>query len=431
MGREIIFLNRAYNDMDIQASLIDSFGETGAWNIRVIGYPCDGYMGHPSYHECAQYLIDKHNVSFESVMEHPKTPLFLKWLYKLERTLFKLKNKSFINNIIKIPYIIVLQLLFKLLKRNTEWLENVTKQWNPEILIIDEAGLHADRSYMIDKILPELAKRGTHIHAIQTGQTTYFDANPNKATSENPITTRAPFTVKHFYVPSALDKAAVNETTPHASPEIQGNLRMDKRWIEKLHNEILVPPVLDKTLYLERLPQGNPRVVFMLSKLGYGIKLDEMKSTIRTVAEMKGVACAIKPHTRGMKFDFMNERETQSCAIVPDIPSALLIEWADIILITGSSIAFHAMIKGKRVGYLQNCQYIKTVFDDGAACDKFDSVEQLQEFLQDWQKNGEPKQTNDVLKTQKEWQTANIFAGRKDGLTAKHYRDMILKGFEK
>ena len=196
--------------------------------------------------------------------------------------------------------------------------------------------------------------------------------------------------VHRFTVPAKLDSDVVRERSPNLKPEVHGNLRMDRSWIKRLHEEILVPPYMNKKAYMDKLPQGKgPKVVFMLSKLGYGIKVDELKDSIKLVADMPGVSCAIKPHTRGMKFDFMDPKQLSDTVIVPDIPSALLIEWADILLFTGSSIAFHAMILNKRVGFLQNAQYIPTIFDDGLSCDKFDTNEQLQAFLENWRDNGE------------------------------------------
>ena len=164
----------------------------------------------------------------------------------------------------------------------------------------------------------------------------------------------------------------------------------------------------------------------MLSKLGYGIKVDELKDSIKLVADMTGVSCAIKPHTRGMKFDFMDPKQLSDTVIVPDIPSALLIEWADILLFTGSSIAFHAMILNKRVGFLQNAQYIPTIFDDGLSCDKFDTNEQLKAFLENWRDNGEPEVDAETLKVRHKWQADNIHGGLERGLTAQHYKDLYL-----
>ncbi len=358
--KNIIFLNRAYNDLDIQLSLIKEFAKDDGFNVRVIGYPCDGDMGSPQYHEAANYIKDKYGVAFETVLDKSPAPLYLRLLYKAERAFLKLKNGT--AGVLAKPFHVgILMVMRKILRRDLPWLDDVVSLWNPSIVIIDEAFVQKGRSYMIDKILREKAQKDVKIYVVQTGQTTYLDAVPNKDSSSKIkvediiLGERSP--ARKFFVPSKLDQMAVNTNFPQEIPEIHGNLRMDRDWIKTLHEDILVPPHVNKQKYLDKLPkEGRPRIVFMLSKLGYGIKLDELKDTIRSVSNIEGVACAIKPHTRGMKFDFMSADEIKDSVIVPEIPSAVLIEWADILLFTGSSIAFHAMVLDKRVGCLQNCQ---------------------------------------------------------------------------
>ncbi len=432
--KNIIFLNRAYNDLDIQLSLIKEFAKDDGFNVRVIGYPCDGDMGSPQYHEAANYIKDKYGVAFETVLDKAPAPLFLRLLYKAERTLLKLKNGA--AGVLAKPFHVgVLMIMRKFLRGDLPWLDDIAASWNPSVVIIDEAFVQKGRSYMIDKILREKALQDVKIYVVQTGQTTYLDAAPNKASDSKvkieDIVLGEKSPARKFFVPSKLDQMAVNTNFPQEEPQIHGNLRMDRDWIKTLHKDILVAPYVDKQKYLDKLPkEGKPRVVFMLSKLGYGIRLDELKDTIRSVANMRGVACAIKPHTRGMKFDFMDVSEINDCVIVPEIPSAVLIEWADILLFTGSSIAFHAMVLDKRVGFLQNCQYIETAFDDGRACDKFDTLSQLTNFLEDWRENGEPEISDEKSADMNNWLVENVYGGQENGLTAVHYKEVILADFK-
>lgn len=439
LRHEIIFLNRAYNDIDIQLSLIAEFAADKNFNIRVIGYPCDGEMGIPGAHEGAEYIAKTFGITFETVLDSVSAPLYLRIIYKLERALFGLKakhkEKPFLAQPLKYLHVGMLTALRKILKGNLLWLDEVTKDWNPAAIIMDEAFVQKGRSYMIDKVLPEKIAQGVQVHVVQTGQTTYADANPNKA--ENTKLTMADLRgekqsqAKRFMVPSALDKHAINTNLPLEKPEIHGNLRMDCTWIERLHKDILVPPYMNKPHYMNKLPRtSGPRVVFMLSKLGYGIEIEEMIKTIKTVANMDGISCAIKPHTRGMKFDFMEAKDLPNCVVVPEVPSTLLIEWSDIVLFTGSSIAFHSLVLGKRAGFLAHCQYLETTFDDGAACDKFDSLDQLTSFLEEWRDNGEPSISVEEQNKRHVWQIENIHGSIKDGRTAKHYKDIIVSDLQ-
>ncbi len=434
--KEIIFLIRAYNDMDIQMSFIAAMAEDGRFDIRVIGYPCDGDMGSPQNHEGVRYMRDKYGVSFETVLDKAPAPLHLRVMYKIEQKLAPLRHKKWARNPVlgfplKAVHVGLLITMRKMLKGELPWLKQMTDEWDPLFINIDEAIAQKGRAYMLDEIIREKADAGVPVYIIKTGNDTYFDPMPNKSENaakclaeRNYIKTPA----KRYIVPCFLDVNSAKENFPEEEPEIHGNLRMDRSWVKRLHEEILVPPYMDKQFYMDKLPtKGTPKVVFMLSKLGYGIKVDELKETIKLVAGIQGVSCAIKPHTRGMKFDFMDTAALQDVAIVPDVPSTLLIEWADVLLFTGSSIAYHAMILNKRVGFLQNCQYLETIFDDGVSCDKFDTLGELEEFLAKWRDQGEPQIAKDVLAARKKWQADNIHGGLENGLTAQHYKELYLE----
>lgn len=434
--QDIIFLIRAYNDLDIQLPFIAACSEDGRFKIRVIGYPCDGDMGSPQSHEATRYMRDKFGVQFETVLDKAPAPLWLRLLYNIERLLALIRNQSWAcHKILGLPikavHVAILMLMRRSLRGTLPWLDKVTETWNPLFLSVDEALAQGGRSYMLDKIVRQKAEQGVPVYIIKTGNDTYLDTMPNKSRDKKTTLAELDYRktpARRYIVPSILDLKAAKEFFPEESPEVHGNLRMDRNWIKQLHEEILVPPYMDKSHYMGKLPKGGgPRVVFMLSKLGYGIRVDELKNTIRTVVNIHGIQCAIKPHTRGMKFDFMKPEEIQGCAIVPDVPSTLLIEWADIILFTGSSIAFHAMVLDKRVGLLQNCQYIETIFDDGQSCDLFNNVSELDQFLKQWRDQGEPEVSKETLEGRKDWQAKVIHGGLKTGLTAQHYKDVYFK----
>jgi len=432
---DIIFLIRAYNDMDIQMSFIAALAEEGRFNVRIIGYPCDGDMGSPGSHEAAQYMRDKYGVSFETVLDKAPAPFHLRLMYKVERMIAPLRHKpwaqnSIVSNMLKVVHLAMLVPMRKMLKGTLPWLKEIADEWSPLFINCDEAICQKGRAYMLDEIVRGKADSGVPVYIIKTGNDTYLDTNPNKAIPlEERLASmnyqKSPAT--RYIVPCHLDQNSAHENFPEETPEIHGNLRFDRSWVEKLHKDILVPPYMDKKSYMDKLPQSaGPKVVFMLSKLGYGIKVDELKDSIKLVSGMDGVACAIKPHTRGMKFDFMDPAALEGTVIVPDVPSALLIEWADILLFTGSSIAFHAMILNKRVGFLQNAQYIPTIFDDGVSCDKFDTNAELKAFLENWRENGEPEVSKDIQAARLKWQADNIHGGLESGLTAQHYKELYL-----
>lgn len=431
---EIIFLNRAYNDLDIQLPLIDKIAQDGSFHVRVIGYPCDGDMGSPRLHEAVPYLKDRYDISFETVLDSAPAPVVMRVAYRLEQFLFALKRKK-LNQFkpaqlaLKVLHVGVLTYMRHHFRGDIRWLDQMCATWKAQAIIMDEACVQKNRSYMIDHILPQKVEQGAKLYAIQTGQMVYLDVAPNKSATAleqlNRVRRESRSLTHRFIVPSALDQEAVNYNFPLESPEVHGNLRMDMNWIRKLHRDILVPPYSAKKDLFDQRPEGSLRVVFMLSKLSYGVELEEIRKTIAAVCNIEGISCAIKPHTRGMKFDFMTESEISGAAIVYSVPSAELIEWADMVLFTGSGIAFHALAVGKRVGFLKNCQNLETVFDNGNACDLFNSSEEIVEFLKEWQKSGEPDLSDAIKNERRQWQAKHLYADVEDGKTVDHYYKMI------
>ena len=75
------------------------------------------------------------------------------------------------------------------------------------------------------------------------------------------------------------------------------------------------------------------------------------------------IILCLKPHTRGMSVSELNINQNANLRIETLVSTRQLIEWSDIVLYTGSSIIFEAMIKNKRTLYLKSQQKYKTIFD--------------------------------------------------------------------
>lgn len=420
--KNIVFLNRAHNDVDMHMSLIEEFAGDG-FNVRVIGYPCDGEPGQPQKHEGTAYMNDRYGVTFESVLDRPPAPLALRLLYKQVKFWDRMK-KACPNIVFKALHVFCLKILRAQLRKDTPWLMTMAQSWNADILIADEAVLQGGRAYMIDTVIPALTKNGTKLFVIQTGQHIYKNFFTDSKIEDVRYNQQ---NAERFFVAGTLDQEICQKLYPQEKIEVHGNIRMDKKGIDVFHNRILAPPYFDREKHLERLPGGSPRIVFMLSKMIYGVESEAIIETIRAVSHMQDVGCVIKPHTRSMKFDFMRPEEISGAVIADDIPSSLLIEWADMVLFTGSGIAFHALTVGKRAGFLKYCQNLETLFDGGEVCDIFQSLDDLKSFIQSWQTSQSPPTDANMLKKHQDWLVQNVHAGDPEGRTAQRYKDNILK----
>jgi hypothetical protein len=102
----------------------------------------------------------------------------------------------------------------------------------------------------------------------------------------------------------------------------------------------------------------------MMSKMEYGLEAEEVIRLINRVAVRPNTRIVIKPHTRGMSLDQYKKQLHASVSIGEDISSSEIIDWADIVMFTGSSIIFEAMVKKKKVLYLAALQKYRAIFDE-------------------------------------------------------------------
>lgn len=417
-AKDVFFFIRAYNDLDIQMSLIREFGRDKAYRVHVVFYPSDGFITHHNVHEAMGYMQDNYGVTFTSLLQNKHCPLWLRALYAVQTKLRPLRGKftmPVISHLLKAADVGINMAMKPSLMRKSDWLLAAAHTYNPAIAFSDEVLFQPERAPFIDTAFPDFVQRGAAIYTIQTGHRVYTAVYPTGAPENKPVHQRS--VAKAFFVPSVHNARIFHEIFPGENIKVSGNLRMDRDWINDLHAQGIVPKA--------KLPEKPVKVVMMLSKMNYGVEADNIKDTIRTLGNMDGVALAIKPHTRGMKFDFMGADEIGDAVIVDDVPSTALIEWGDITLMTGSSIIFHGMVLDKVAGFLKYCQTLETIFDDGKACIAFESLDHLKTYVQDYAQNGKPEVSAQEAKNYAAFTKHEIHGDVDGGQTARHCKALI------
>ena len=400
-------------------SLIDAFAADGRFDVRVIGFPCDGDIGMPDRHEAVPYMRTQRGVRFEDVTQDAAAPFHARLLVRVARMLGDWRRGGWVEARalawpLKAAHVAVLKVMRAVFMRPLPWLERVAATWNPAAIIVDEVYAQPGRSHMTDVVLPQMQARGVPVYMIQTGHNIYRSAEPGGKRPKY-----KPTAAQRFFMPSELDLTITRENFPQERHEVMGNLRMDAQWLQRLKGEILVLPYYPADDVLADLPRGRVKVAVMLSKMTYGVQAEALKDTIRMLAYDEDVALAIKPHTRGMKFDFMNPAEIRRAFVADGVPSALLCEWADIVLFTGSSVAYHAMLCGKAAGYLKYCQKLKTVFDGGESAVVFESAQALEAAI----RTGAPVRDGAAVRAHL---VQEVWAGDEMGATAQRHLWAIL-----
>lgn len=160
---------------------------------------------------------------------------------------------------------------------------------------------------------------------------------------------------------------------------VLGSARYCNEWLDQ--NKTILPRVIQSN-------NNRPdklKVVFMQSKPQCRVDLERMSKTIDLLADLAEINTLLKPHTRtaGEKRHF---NETP----LPDVSHVLtaeLCEWADVLLIVGSSVITEALMQGKPVLYLKYLHENTTLFEDLGACWIITNESELKQALLALQKD--------------------------------------------
>jgi len=124
-----------------------------------------------------------------------------------------------------------------------------------------------------------------------------------------------------------------------------GSSRFSNEWLKKLES------ILPK-LNFPKLDNKVLKVVFMLTKSKYNGHPDEVERTIEYISKFPDIYLIVKPHTRGMKFHKTFSSNVQ--IVDNEFHSPLLINWADVVLFTMTSVIYDCLKKDKPVLYMKN-----------------------------------------------------------------------------
>ena len=153
-----------------------------------------------------------------------------------------------------------------------------------------------------------------------------------------------------------LSSAGVDKERIH----VLGSARYCPEWMAQ--NKRILP----RTMKLPRESSGRLKAVFMTTRFAYRVDVERMLKTFDLLSELKGMEIVVKPHTR-------SGQEAQVYESIPlsnvyEFSSVELCEWADVMLVIGSSILIETLVQGKPVLYLKYLHENTTEYEQLGAC---------------------------------------------------------------
>jgi hypothetical protein len=166
-----------------------------------------------------------------------------------------------------------------------------------------------------------------------------------------------------------LVRAGVEERKIH----VLGSARYSDEWME------LNRKILPRTGKLNGVASSSLKAVFMTTRFAYRVDVDRMLATFDRLSSVPGLHLVVKPHTRSGKEAEVYER--LPVGSVSDISSVELCEWADIVLVIGSSILIEPLKMNKPVLYLKYLHENTTQYEEMDACWTINDEQELMTAL--------------------------------------------------
>jgi hypothetical protein len=158
---------------------------------------------------------------------------------------------------------------------------------------------------------------------------------------------------------------------------VLGSARFCDEWITQ--NKKILPRVISSNG--ESI--GKLKVVFMTSKPRCRVDIQRMLNTFHILANLNEIEAMIKPHTRlGTNSHIFHNLPLPNAS---DVLTAELCEWADVVLVIGSSVITEALMQGKPVFYLKYLHANTMLFEECGACWTIHSESELKDALQSFE----------------------------------------------
>ena len=141
---------------------------------------------------------------------------------------------------------------------------------------------------------------------------------------------------------------------------VLGSARYCKEWMAQ--NKKIVPRKMKSNWE----NQDKLKVVFMTTRFAYRIDVDRMLKTFDLLSKIEGVEVVVKPHTRTGKE--ASTYDDMPLANVAEISSVELCDWADVVIVIGSSILIEPLDQRKPVIYLKYLHENITQYEEYGSC---------------------------------------------------------------
>lgn len=379
-----LFCVRHFNDIDHIAPIV--------WKMKQNDYPVAVYCINPQYDIENDYrlrFLNEQGVTVESIydafdqnmngLHHAMRYLFFWFFTKGNKFSYHYqKSFSLLSRLNLLTAEIIGRLLYEITRISfyrESWAHNFLEKSKAQVLCFDHI---LPSRYVVNVLLKVAREKSISTLALPHGVYLYTNKfNKARFSSRQRFYKFNRF--DYVIVQNHLRKdVLVNSGIVREKVIVLGSARFCGEWIAQ--NKKILPRMIEST---GRDP-GRLRVVFMPSKPRCKIDVERMHNTVELLARIKGVEAVVKPHTRiGREAHLFDNMPLPNVSL---ILTPELCEWADVVLIIGSSVITEAIMQGKPVLYLKYLHSNTMLFEECGACWTIHDESELEQALQSLRK---------------------------------------------
>jgi len=373
-----LFFVRHFNDIDHLTPV--------AWQLHRDRHRVAVYCMNPQYDIWQDYrlrFLKNQGVTVDYLYEAFDETLgpVPKFLYKLVRRSYQAqdqlmlhKNGRFgpLKNVLGRAAGFLGSIVYKLARRlyyDHRWARWVLERSRAQAVCFDYI---MPRQYVVDVFLKAAGRMSVPTLALPHGVQLYTNEETKpKATDSRRFTKFNRF--DYIIVPNELRREIlVKSGVAGHKISTLGSARYCSAWLAK-NRKILPPAGADLSRSSEKL-----KVVLMPSKPQCRMDMERMLASCHMIAELEGIEALIKPHTRTRSTYKFGDYPLPD---VSHVLTAQLCEWADVLLVVGSSVITEALMEGKPALYLKYLHANTTLFEELDACWTIHNEEELKQAL--------------------------------------------------
>jgi hypothetical protein len=380
-----LFFIREFNDIDHITPIV--------WKMKQDNYPVAVYCLNPEYdlqHDYRIQFLRKQDIKVDYIFDECSQTLGLlhRIMRFISRTCFNFANRfdGHDRSAFHAAFAALRRWAKKIGKKyykrsrkkfyDTAWACEVLKNTGAQVLCFDH--VNPDR-YVVKIFLQAANERAMPSLALPHGVFIYTNNYVRNGSAEEDRYDKFN-RFDYIITQNELRKAVLAKAGVQSEKIfVLGSARYCDEWMA------LNTSILPRTMKNTTENPGRLKAVFMTTRFAYRIDVKRMLKTFDLLSGFEGIEMVVKPHTR--TGEEAKVYENIPLRNVAEFSSVELCEWADVVLVIGSSILIEPLKQGKPVLYLKYLHENTTQYEEFGACWTIHNEAELKAALLSLQEN--------------------------------------------